>query len=473
MKSRSIVRRLIITILLLELVSVIALSTVALLHERRERFTAFDVTLRGHADSLLGAIQEDQHDNLVIDKTGLNIPPRDVFHVQDETGAIIGQSANWGDGPSFRTEEHRRDPHSPEGFFSLILNGGHYRAIRTSATRVIDPDEQGGGERHKFTIIYAAPTHHLWHGILEEVAFYTITSLLLLAATGIAMVWLLNRGMAPLRELAAKASTVSATSWTFEPSDEVLTTKELGPLARTLQTVLKDLEYSFTQQRRFVSAAAHELKTAVAVVQSSIQVLALKPRTVEEYQHGLDQCHTDSVRMEEIVGKMLTLARVEREASPHEPTPQTDLAESLRRTADQLASVAEINGVTIQLPHLDAAPVRLSPQDAEVLCSNLLLNSIQHSNPNSQITATVTKQETSIELKIEDQGKGIAPEALPYVFERFYRSDPSRNRQTGGTGLGLAICKAIVESAQGQITMTSTPGIGTTARVTLPIILNP
>jgi signal transduction histidine kinase len=468
MKSRSIVRRLIVTILLMELVSVVALSTASLLHERRDRFTAFDVTLRGHADSLLGAIQEDQHDNLVIDKTGLNLPSRDVFHVQDETGAIIGQSPNWGDGPSFRTEEHRRDPHNPEGFFSLILNGGHYRAIRTSATRVIDPDEQGGGVRHRFTIIYAAPTHHLWHGILEAVGFYTIASLLLLAATGIAMVWLLNRGMSPLREIAAKASTVSTTSWAFEPSEEVLSTKELGPLARTLQTVLKDLEYSFTQQRRFVSDAAHELKTAVAVVQSSIQVLALKTRTVDEYRQGLDQCHADSVRMEEIVGKMLTLARVEREASPHEAVVQADLAESLRRTADQLASVAELNGITVQLPRLDPAPIQLSPLDAEILCSNLLLNSIQHSNPGSQITATVTRQASTIEMKVEDQGKGIAPEALPFIFERFYRSDPSRNRQTGGTGLGLAICKAIVDSAHGQITMTSTPGQGTIATVTLP-----
>ncbi len=108
--------------------------------------------------------------------------------------------------------------------------------------------------------------------------------------TGVVLAWFLDRGMAPLREIAEKAAMVSATSWKFDSSVAVMSTKELGPLARTFQRVLKDLEYSFMQQRRFVSDAAHELKTAVAVAPSSIQVLGMKLRSVEEYQSGLERC---------------------------------------------------------------------------------------------------------------------------------------------------------------------------------------
>ncbi len=85
----------------------------------------------------------------------------------------------------------------------------------------------------------------------------------------------------------------------------------------------------------------------------------------------------------------------------------------------------------------------------------------------------LTANPDSAVLEIEDHGEGIDPEALPHVFERFYRGDPSRTRSTGGTGLGLAICKAIVERAGGSIAIASQPGQGTTVTVHLPSILNP
>src|SRR5260370_4194757 len=107
------------------------------------------------------------------------------------------------------------------------------------------------------------------------------------------------------------------------------------------------------QQRRLVSDAAHELKTAVAVVQSSIQVLGLKPRSVEEYQSGLDQCHTDSVRMEEIVGKMLTLARQEREAGVEEAASMSYLTSCIRSTEHHLLSFSVFGDVVFQLSLID------------------------------------------------------------------------------------------------------------------------
>ncbi len=466
MKSRSIVRRLIITVLLMELLSVLCLAGVALFHERRERFRAFDVMVRGRADSLLGAVQdaEDAQDNLLIDRTGLDLPSEDVYEIRDEGGKLVGQSANWGAGPRAGSTP------TTDSFFKMEMNDKHYRAIRTHAIRVIDLETNGNGIRRKVVITYGVPTRPLRKAIDSEVRFYALASIMFLSVTGVTMAWFLNRGMSPLREIAAKASTVSATSWKFDPSADVMTTKELGPLARTLQAVLKDLEYSFMQQRRFVSDAAHELKTAVAVVQSSIQVLGLKPRSIEEYQSGLDRCHTDSVRMEEIVGKMLTLARQEREAGVEEAASMTDLASCLRHAEQQLSSVAALGGVKILPARIDSAAVPLFEEDCEVLCSNLLLNAIQHSESGSQVSVSVVQQGGLVEMRIEDQGSGIAPEALPFVFEPFYRSDPSRNRKTGGTGLGLAICKAIVDRARGEISMTSVLGVGTVAVVRVPAV---
>lgn len=466
MKSRSIVRRLIVTVLLMELLSVLCLAGVALLHERRERFRAFDVMLRGRADSLLGAVQdaEDAQDNLLIDRTGLDLPSEDVYQVRDEGGGLIGQSPNWGTGPKAGSTPNA------DGFFKIEINDRHYRAIRTYATRVIDIEMNGDGIRRKVVITYGAPTRPLRKAIASEVRFYALASIIFLAVTGVLLAWFLNRGLAPLREIAAKASNVSATSWAFDPSADVMATKELGPLARTLQRVLKDLEYSFLRQRQFVSDAAHELKTAVAVVQSSIQVLGVKPRSVEEYQSGLDRCHADSIRMEEIVGKMLTLARQEREAGTEEASFRTDLATCIRLTEQQLSSVAALGGVEVVLSRLDNAAVPLPQEDCEILCSNLLLNAIQHSEQGSQVNISVVNQGDWVELRVEDQGNGIEAEALPFIFEPFYRSDPSRNRKTGGTGLGLAICKAIVDRVHGQISMTSTLGVGTVVVVLVPAL---
>jgi signal transduction histidine kinase len=103
-----------------------------------------------------------------------------------------------------------------------------------------------------------------------------------------------------------------------------------------------------------------------------------------------------------------------------------------------------------------------------LLCSNLLLNALQHSPPQTGVKARLHAKTEWVELRIEDQGDGIDPALLPHVFERFSRGDPSRSRNTGGSGLGLAICKAIVDKAGGTIKLESEPDRGTTAVVRLP-----
>jgi signal transduction histidine kinase len=117
-----------------------------------------------------------------------------------------------------------------------------------------------------------------------------------------------------------------------------------------------------------------------------------------------------------------------------------------------------------------ASPVAVEGGDAGVLVSNLLLNALQHSPAESQVEVSVRACPAGTELRVTDHGEGISESALPHVFERFYRADASRSRQSGGAGLGLAICKAIVERAHGNIKIQSQLEQGTEVTATLPAI---
>lgn len=462
MKSYSLTHRLITTVLLIELLAALSISTAAMLYERHQRFRSFDIMLHGRADSLLGAVQdaEDTQDNVMLDGTQVNFPAEDIYQVQDAGGRVLGHSPNW-NGPNEGLMAAK-----PGKFLRVHVNGIRYRALRIEGLRIVDPGDKGGGIPRRVSIFYGSPIDGVWRDIWRAVGFYAATSLTLLAVSGWLIFWLLNRGLAPLRELAAEAAGVSADSWNFAPPERARMVRELAPLTAALETVLTGLEYSFMQQRRFVGDAAHELKTAVAVLKSSLQLLTLKQRTALEYERGIERCQMDCDRMEEAVAKMLTLARVETKTELPSSSSATDLAQTLRQVAEQFESMAELKRLRILVSLEDAVMVDVEPEQLQLLCSNLLLNALQHSPAGSAIRAVAQKDG---ELAIEDDGDGIAPEDLPHVFDRFYRGDPSRSRNTGGTGLGLSICKAIVSRWQGTIDITSELGIGTKVTVHLPL----
>jgi signal transduction histidine kinase len=461
MKSYSITHRLITTVLLVELLAALSISTAAMLYERHQRFHSFDIMLRGRADSLLGAVQdaEDTNDNVMLDGTEVNLPAEDVYQVQDASGRVLGHSPNWS-GPNASLLAAKTGK-----FLRLHVNGIHYRALRIEGLRIVDPGDKGGGIPRRVSIFYGSPIGGVWKDIWRAVAFYAATSLSLLAVSGLLIFWLLNRGLAPLRELATEAAGVSVNSWNFVPPQRARMIRELAPLTLALETVLTSLERSFMQQRRFVGDAAHELKTAVAVLKSSLQLLTMKQRTAIEYERGIERCQMDCDRMEEAVGKMLTLAQVETNTEMLSSHFETHLAQTVRQVAEQFESMAELKRLRILVSAEDAVMVDIEAEQLQLLCSNLLLNALQHSPAGSAIRAMVRQNG---ELVLEDDGDGIAPEDLPHVFDRFYRGDPSRSRNTGGTGLGLSICKAIVSRWRGTIEITSELGIGTRVMVRLP-----
>ena len=471
---RSIAFRLIAAVLAVELVSSVAVIFLSLGYERHSHFIAFEIALRGRADSVLGAVQdaEDAQDNVMLNQADIHIPPNDVYEVRDQKGRLLGRSPNWQGlavTPTDISHTRRGD------FFPLTVNGHPFRLIRLDGSRIVDPAEPGGGQLRHVTVLYGASTDHVLHAIRGAVEFYAGGSILLLLVTGPLIAWLLHRGLLPLRQLASLAGNVSADSWHFSPPPSARDTPELAPLTHAIESVLARLERAFNQQRTFVSDAAHELKTAVAVIKSSMQLLAMKHRTPAEYQAGLERCLADSQRLEDIVAKMLTVARLESATSSSDPQPTADLNDCLRQAFTELQTFSTLRQVPLIAPLVPSEPctVAIAAEDCSLLLSNLLLNALQHSRTGSTVEVQISRKPETVSLVIQDHGDGISSEALPHVFDRFYRGDPSRTRTTGGSGLGLAISKAIVDRTGGSIAIASQPGQGATVTVALPLVAEP
>jgi signal transduction histidine kinase len=462
-RSASLVRRAIVSVLLIEFLCASIFVLTALWHERGARLRALDDTIAGRSDSLVGAVQdaEDPADSVLIDPAEFHPPASDVFAVYNPDGRLVGAS---GQAPGGLVEL------GADGFHNSAVDGHPYRVLQRRAMRIIDREETGGvGRRRPTIVVYAVRMDRVWHEIDEAVRFYALMSGALLCVTAAVLIYLLRRLLSPLKELAAEAAQIKADSLAFRPPQSALRTRELAPLATALSETMQRLKLSFENEQRFFNDAAHELKTAVAVVRSTIQVSTMRLRSAEEYREGLDRALTDNGRVEDLVARMLTLGRTsERAGSTAEPV---DLAHEAASALKNISSFAESRGVAI-VSALFSVDVLLSAEHAQTLVSNLVMNAVQHSPQDAEVQVAVRVVQTGVRaavLEVHDSGSGIAAENFDRVFERFFREDPSRSRQTGGAGLGLAICKNIVESAGGVIQIESAPNKGTTVRATFPL----
>jgi signal transduction histidine kinase len=335
--------------------------------------------------------------------------------------------------------------------------------------RQIDQTDDKPGISRPVIIDYAAPLSPVWKALADATQFLLLSNSLLLVITGIVLFFLLRRGMAPLQSLASQAAGVSSVSWSFRAPPEALAVAELAALARVLEATMSRLGESFNQQRTFVNDAAHELKTAVTIIKSSLQLLDSKPRSIDGYRRGLESCLADCARLEELVQKLLTLARLEQgSAGELTSSGQTNVSETLRAIAAQVDSFATLRSIDLRLNVKDNIYAGLPHEEAENLCSNLVMNALQHTGTGGSVTLSAQHLGETVQIEIEDNGEGIDPADLPFVFHRFYRGDRSRARTTGGTGLGLAICKATVDAYGGKIEIRSERGLGTCITVTLP-----
>jgi signal transduction histidine kinase len=401
---------------------------------------------------------------VLIDPRALDLEPQDLWQVSEPSGRVLGHSARW---DAVRQSDFGV---SGEGR-NFILQGRRYRGLVIQGVRQIDADDKSPGISRPVTIYYAASLRPVITALKDAARFLLLSNSLVLLFTGGALLLLLRRGLAPLDELSRAAAAITPERWRFRAPPSASQVRELAVLAAALDSAMTRLEQSFLQQQAFVHDAAHELKTAVTIIKSSLQVLTSRPRTANEYEAGLETCLTDCARMEELVHRMLLLALFEQGGAGGMERPTvTDLSARLREAVGQMEHYAELQSVSLPLYVSGQAAVALSTEACDTLLTNLIMNALQHTGAGGIVQVTLKDSDGTAIVEIADTGTGIEPEELRHIFERFYRGDPSRSRRTGGVGLGLAISKAITDSCGGVIEVHSEPGVGTRVTVKLPLI---
>jgi signal transduction histidine kinase len=320
-------------------------------------------------------------------------------------------------------------------------------------------------------VTYAAPTdefrEHLWHAAILTL----IGSLLLLGIATLVAAWAIREGLSPLATLATSAGKVSASNWYLKIPTDATTTEELAPLTRAMETMLATLYRAFTSQQEFLANAAHELKTPVAILKSTLQSMVQVPRSADEYRTRIEIALEDVARIEKLIHSMLRLARAEQSAAGHnrKDLVSVDLAVSCEQSADRLGAFAAASGVAIEVRAEHRPTIKADPEDMELIWNNLLENAIRYSPNTSRVVVTVSEHHHSVQVRVQDWGTGIAESELSHIFERFHRADLSRTRETGGYGLGLAITKAMISAYGGTIVVDSRVGEGTVMTVRLPL----
>jgi heavy metal sensor kinase len=244
---------------------------------------------------------------------------------------------------------------------------------------------------------------------------------------------------------------------------------ELRPFKSSLEKMLSRLNDGVGQQERLTADVAHELRTPLAIIKSTLQTLRMRPRAAGEYEEGIDDALLDVERMERLVGQLLTLARLDAVGEVANPT-EVRLDVMLESLAEVFEDRAKRQGGRIALA--GGASVSVQGDEAELrqLFSNLIDNALRYGPTAGTIQITLQPgpgEQTTV--CVHDEGGTIPPESLPHLFDRFYRADSSRSSTaSGGSGLGLAIAHEIVKRHHGDITITSEPQTGTSVVVHLP-----
>jgi heavy metal sensor kinase len=279
--------------------------------------------------------------------------------------------------------------------------------------------------------------------------------------------FLVKRALAPVDRIAASAERISSQNLS-ERLPVAHTADELEHLSIALNHMVDRLDQAFQYSRRFVADASHELRTPLTVLRGEIESLVQEPELPPEWQERLGSALEEVERLANIVEGLFAISRLDAGEAQAEWV-RFDLARLAAATADQMYLLAEDK--RIELTCAAAKPVWVNGDRARLkqVVVNLLDNAIKYTPECGTVTVTVNSIDSKAVLEVADDGVGIPSEALPRIFDRFFRVDAARSREQGGAGLGLSIVRSICAAHHGHVEASSTPGRGSHFRVELPL----
>jgi heavy metal sensor kinase len=335
--------------------------------------------------------------------------------------------------------------------------------------RVLDMVVAAGNHRY---LVQVATEMDDYYAALDRIKVFLLVSVpAFLVCAALGGYWMSRHALDPIDRIIQTARNISVQNLSSR-LDVPRTGDELQSLSETLNSMLERLETAFKKITQFTADASHELRTPVAVMRTRAELSLRRARSGDDYRDTVAQIHSELEKTTELIEKLMFLARTDSSAEPI-PFTRLNLSEIVREVCTQGSALAEAKQVAFR-ENLPAHPVWI--QGDEHLLRRLFLilidNAVKYTPADGTVEVTVSEKNGSAVGEICDTGIGIAAADLPNIFERFYRADKARSRETGGAGLGLSIGRWIAEAHAGTIEVESTPGRGSTFQVRLPLSKN-
>jgi heavy metal sensor kinase len=309
-----------------------------------------------------------------------------------------------------------------------------------------------------------APMQRVLSSLLDIVLLLT-PLILVAAAFGGSM--LMRVPLQPLVTLTERAEQIGISAL-GERLPVIATGDEMERLALSLNRMITRLEDALSHNRRFSADVSHELRTPLTIMRGELEQVLLETEVETSVRNSVFSALDEINRMSKIVESLLAIARLDAGADSIHPQP-VDISELCRWTVDQMHLLAEEKKIDLHLQTV-SLPVMADRSRMKQVFVNLIDNALKYTPEGGMISVTSFAAGKMAVIEVSDTGIGIAPEAQPHVFDRFFRVDKGRARISGGTGLGLSIVKAICNAHGGTITVRSKEGDGTTMCVSLPLL---
>jgi heavy metal sensor kinase len=309
----------------------------------------------------------------------------------------------------------------------------------------------------------SAPVETMLSRLLVLLGFGLPVVVLVAAGGGYLLV---RQALRPVDEIARKAAVITQHNLS-ERLPVPRTGDEVERLSVSLNHMIQRLDDDFEKSQRFLADASHELRTPLTVLRGELEELAQEPALAPEQRERIGSLLEEAERLSKIVERLFTLSRLDA-GEAHVESVRFDLRGLAAGTAEQMALLAEDRGIAVSCEAGEPVEVEGDRARLKQVIVNLLDNAIKYTPAGGGVRIRLTAGDGRAVLEVADTGPGIPPEALPLVFDRFFRVDQSRSREPDGAGLGLAIVKAIVQAHGGEVEAESAPGQGSRFRIKLP-----